>query len=69
MLSQVGMISSYSDHSDDGSEDHKDVYGHGLCHGGSCGDTDDDWWQLHDGWCWQLLHTTASTEEKRARNA
>ena len=42
MFSQVGMISSYSDHSDDGSEDHKDVYGHGLCHGGSCGDTDDD---------------------------
>ena len=44
MFSQVGMISSYCDHmdSDDGSEDHKDVHGHGLCHGSACGDTDND---------------------------
>ena len=39
-------------HGDDGREDHKDVHGHGRCHGGACGDTDDDWWQLRDCWCW-----------------
>ena len=29
-------------HGDDGREDHKYVHGHGLCHGGACGDTDDN---------------------------